>query len=221
MSDSKSGSKSDLNESNMPLLEEEEKEKGGETPEKEQIEMKEAEAVEGSEEKGDKEKEDKKKAKKEKKKKEPKEKKPKGPNCIDTLSAGLDMGSRDSKAINTCIDVDFDDVLAEPMTAQGFEPIWRLTFVLFTQVKIWLYRIISAVLAVPAALVWAMIFALLSVVHVWILAPSLKVFDFLVAVVQRVLVGTLACTVEPVCAALGSLLSKISVAQNRRIVQEA
>ena len=46
-----------------------------------------------------------KKAKKEKKKKEPKEKKPPGPNCIDTLSAGLDVTFRDGKAINTCIDV--------------------------------------------------------------------------------------------------------------------
>lgn len=212
----------------MPLLEDEQ-EKAVETPEKEQIEMKE-EAV--AEEKADKEKEDeaaaaaaapedKKKCKKEKKKKEPKEKKPKGPNCIDTLSAGLDMDARDSKAINTCIDVDFDDVLAEPLSAQGFEPIWRLTFVLFTQVKLWLYRIISALLAVPAALVWAMVFALVSVVHVWIIAPALKLFDFKVALIKRVLVGVLACTIEPICAALGSLLSKISVAQNRRIVQEA
>ena len=75
-------------------------EKAGETPEKEQIELTEAE------EKGDQGKEDKKK-KKEKKKKEPKEKKPKGPNCIDTLSAGLNLEARDGKAINTEIDVSF------------------------------------------------------------------------------------------------------------------
>jgi len=41
MSDSKSGSKSNLNESNMPLLDD--VEKSGETPEKEQIELKEGE----------------------------------------------------------------------------------------------------------------------------------------------------------------------------------
>merc|ERR1712113_728304 len=39
MGDSKSGSKSDLNESNMPLLDDDQTEKAGETPEKEQIEM--------------------------------------------------------------------------------------------------------------------------------------------------------------------------------------
>ena len=88
----------------LPFLQEQ---KAAEDGEKEAIEMKEEGA---DEEKGDKEKEDGKaadgkKAKKEKKKKEPKEKKPPGPNCIDIHSAGLDVQFRDSKAINTCIDV--------------------------------------------------------------------------------------------------------------------
>ena len=80
----------------------------------------------------------------------------------------------------------FDDVLAEPQSAQGFEPIWRLTFVLFSQTKLWLYRIASALVAVPMALVWALVFALITVVHVWVVAPFLKIFDFKVAVVKRV-----------------------------------
>jgi hypothetical protein len=45
MTDSKNGSKSNLNESNMPLLSEEAAEKGGDTPEKEVIEMTETEKV--------------------------------------------------------------------------------------------------------------------------------------------------------------------------------
>jgi hypothetical protein len=46
MTDSKHGSKSNLNESNMPLLSEEAAEKGGDTPEKEvMIEMTETEKV--------------------------------------------------------------------------------------------------------------------------------------------------------------------------------
>ena len=45
MSESKNGSKSNLNESNMPLLSEEATEKGGDTPEKEVIEMTETEKV--------------------------------------------------------------------------------------------------------------------------------------------------------------------------------
>ena len=70
-------------------------EKTGETPEKEQIELKEGEEKkDDSTEKG--------KKKKEKKVKEPKEK---GPNCIDLISKDLDLGNRDSNNVNVEIDV--------------------------------------------------------------------------------------------------------------------
>jgi hypothetical protein len=185
MSDSKSGSKSDLNESNMPLLDDDQTEKAGETPEKEQIEMKE----EGAEEKDDSKETEKSKKKKEKKKKKikvPKEKKPKGPNCVETLSAGLSLTDRDGKAINSDVCLDFDDVLAEPGSAHGLDPVWQISFVLFTQTKLWLYRIFAALIAIPAALVWALVFSLITVVYVWILAPALRLFELGVAVARRV-----------------------------------
>merc|ERR1712032_659673 len=124
MTDSKSGSKDNLNESNMPLLEGEEKAEET-TPEKEVVEME----LEEKEEKKDESTE-----KKEKKVKVPKVKKEPGPSCIDTLSSGLDLGTRDSQGINVEIDLDFDDVIAEPKAAHGFDPIWRLSFILFSQV---------------------------------------------------------------------------------------
>ena len=102
MSDSKSGSKDNLNESNMPLLSDDGAEKAGETPEKEFVEMELEEKKDDDTEKGDDEKKE--KAKKEKKVKVPKEK---GPSCIDTLSTGLDMTARDRRGINTEIDVSF------------------------------------------------------------------------------------------------------------------
>lgn len=82
--------------------------------------------------------------------------------------------------------LDFDDVIAEPSAAQGFEWVWKLAFVVFSQTKTWLYKIFSAILAVPAALLWALVFALLTVVYIWILSPALKLFDLTLAVVKRV-----------------------------------
>ena len=82
--------------------------------------------------------------------------------------------------------MDFDDVLAEVGSSQGFDPIWQISFVLFTQTKLWLYRIFAALVAVPATLLWALIFALITVVYVWILAPALRLFDLGVAVARRV-----------------------------------
>jgi hypothetical protein len=211
MSDSKSGSKNDLNESNMPLLEDEQK--SGETPEKEQIEL---------EEKDDsKTEKDKKKAKKEKKVKEPKEKKPKGPCKIDVMSEGLNLGARDGKDINTEINLGFDDVIAEPNSAQGFDAIWKLSFVVFSQTKLWLYRLFAAVVAIPASIFWGFVFAFVTVFYVWFASPALRLFDFGTFCFRRVWNGLIHATIEPVFGALGAVFSRMNVHQKRHIVQDA
>merc|ERR1712029_1071060 len=170
---SEKGSKDNLAEEKTTLLEEEEK--AGDTPEKEEVE-----AEEKKDEKN--EKEDKKK-KKEKKVKVPKVPKPKGPSCVETLSSGLDMAARDKDGINVEIDLDFSDVLAEPSSAHGFDPLWRLSFILFSQTKLWLYRIFSAILILPLSIVWAVIFALFTILYVWVLRPVIKLIEVMFAVV--------------------------------------
>merc|ERR1711878_251833 len=194
MTDSKSGSKDNLNESNMPLLEGEEK--AEETPEKEVVEMELEEKEEKKDESTEKKEKKEKKVKK-KKVKVPKVKKEPGPSCIDTLSSGLDLGTRDSHGINVEIDLDFDDVIAEPKAAHGFDPIWRLSFILFSQTKLWLYRILSAILVLPLSVLWAVIFALATICYVWVLRPVIKIVEVFFAVFKRVWLAALGATVEP------------------------
>merc|ERR1711910_50049 len=195
MTDSKSGSKDNLNESNMPLLEGEEK-AGEETPEKEVVEME----LEEKEEKKD----------------ESTEKKEPGPSCIDTLSSGLDLGARDSQGINVEIDLDFDDVIAEPKAAHGFDPIWRLSFILFSQTKLWTYRILAALLAAPLSILWGLLFSLLSVLYVWIIRPVMRIVETLLAIFRRFWVVLLNATLAPVCDAVGGIFKAAP-----RLVQSA
>jgi len=206
MSDSKTGSKSDLNESNMPLLDD--VEKSGETPEKEQIEMK-----EGGDEKKDEATE-----KKKKKEKKPKVKKEPGPNCIDLISKDLDLGNRDSNNVNVEIDLDFDDVLAEPSAAQGFDWVWRLAFVVFSQTKSWFYKIMAAVVAVPISIMWAVVFAAITVIYIWIISPALRLLDLKLAIVRRVVVGVMSVTVQPLAASLSPIFSQVGGAGKKEEV---
>ena len=37
----------------------------------------------------------------------------------------------------------FNDVLAEPDTAQGFDGMWKLAYVVFTQTMLWLFRLVG------------------------------------------------------------------------------
>merc|ERR1711974_590721 len=150
--------------------------------------------------------------KKEKKEKKPKEKKEPGPNCIDVISKDLNLGNRDSNNVNVEIDLDFDDVLAEPAAAQGFEWAWKLAFVLFSQTKSWFYKLFSAVVAIPAALLWAVVFALVTVVYIWIVSPALRLFDLSLAIFRRVVVGAMSVTVQPLCVAVSHVFAKIGSA---------
>merc|ERR1712088_363059 len=211
MSNSKSGSKTDLNESNMPLLEDDGAEKGEKTPEKEVVEMEEKKEKDDSKEKEKKEK--KKKEKKEKVKKEP------GPSCIDTMSSGLDMNVRDSHAINVEIDLDFDNVLAEPSTAHGFDPIWRLAFIIFTNTKLWIYKIVASIIAVPMAILWGLIFSILTIIYIWVVRPVLRIVEIILAIFKRFWVATMSATVAPVCDALGGIFGRLNV--NNRLAQSA
>jgi hypothetical protein len=38
-------------------------------------------------------------------------------------------------------------VLAEPAATHGLDPVWRLNYVLFSQTKLWVYRILAALVS--------------------------------------------------------------------------
>lgn len=155
------------NESTLPLLESE-KPAGVETPEKESIEMDQTKDGKVIEESKD--------GKKKKEKKEKVKKERVSPFvCAQNFTVGLNVIDRDDKRINPHVNLNFDDILAETDSNQGFEFIWRLTFLIFSTTKYWFYRLICAVIALPLALLWAIVFSLINVSVVWITTPAFKV----------------------------------------------
>ncbi|XP_040565748.1 caveolin-1-like [Lepeophtheirus salmonis] len=213
MSTSKNNSTLNLNESNMPLLSEEDKpEKTGETPEKESVNL-EMELQEKEDSGNEKNLE-------KKKKKATSNGGPKRPSYIDVISHGMNLQNRDCKSINSDIDIGFDDVLAEPLSSHGFDCIWKLSFVIFSQTKTFLYRLLSAIIAIPASIIWGLIFAIITVLYVWVLAPLLKIFDFIVSILRKVLLGLMRFTIEPVSASVGHIFSQVSIHSRRHDLVE-
>lgn len=82
--------------------------------------------------------------------------------------------------------VAFEDVIGEPDATQGFEAAYRFSFGLFQFVRFWLYRVLMFIVSVPIALVWAVVFAFLSLLSVWVLTPAFRVIDILFFFVHRV-----------------------------------
>lgn len=63
--------------------------------------------------------------------------------------------------------VTFEDVIAEPASVSSFDKVWLWSHALFEVSRLWFYRIISLLLAVPVALVAGVLFAVLSCLHIW------------------------------------------------------
>lgn len=95
-------------------------------------------------------------------------------------------GSKTYHFLLPLLQVNFEDIIGEPDAAQGFDGAYRLAFGLFSFVRFWVYRLLAVILAVPLALVWAVVFALLTLVSVWLLTPAFRVLDIAFYFVHRV-----------------------------------
>jgi len=199
----KSGSKQNLNESSVPLLEEPEKvAKDPTDTNEEKIELKGVNDGKESTEKS------------EKKKKEKKEKKEKklpqivSPTvCAANFTVGLNVIDRDEKHINEQVNVLFEDVIGEPDPTHNFEFIYRLTYLIFNFARFWFYRLFAAIIAIPLALIWALLFAIINVKVVYVLTPALRIFNILIHYIQRVWTGLVRTILDPFFASAGLLFA--------------
>lgn len=221
---SRSSSKVNLNESSLPLLEDQDVES---KVEKVAIEMEARVDGEEGEEKSDSGKEkvegeegqadgdtkdQKKKDKKEKKKKEKKEKgHQRSSSVAERLTAGLNMLDRDDRSVNDHVNIVFEDVLAEPDANHGFDGVWRLAFVVFSGTKLWVYRILAALLAIPCGILWGLNFSFLTLLNVWVVSPSLRTLDIILHITRRVWSGIIRTFLDPIFQSMGQCFAGINL----------
>ncbi|KRZ68853.1 Caveolin-1, partial [Trichinella papuae] len=87
------------------------------------------------------------------------------------MTIGINMLDRDEKQLNEHIKLNFEDILAEPDGYHSWDWVWRGTYHTFNTLRRFIYRFLALLFAVPCAIVWAMLFALLTSINVWILTP--------------------------------------------------
>jgi len=188
----KTGSKTNLNESTLPLLEEQEGK--GDVPEKIELETR----NDKNDEKDDKKDQTDVKDKKDKKKKEKKETTKRSIDaCTQNFTVGLNVLDRDEKRINEHVNILFEDVIGEPDPTHGFEFVWRLTYLLFNATRFWFYRILASIIAIPLALLWAIIFAFINLATIWCFTPSFRIYDIILHYLYRIWSGLIRCLLDP------------------------
>lgn len=63
--------------------------------------------------------------------------------------------------------VGFEDVIAEPESTRTVDGVWICSHATFEVVKLGLYRLLGSLLAVPLAFLLGLVFAVLSLIHIW------------------------------------------------------
>ncbi|KAH9363943.1 hypothetical protein HPB48_022196 [Haemaphysalis longicornis] len=109
----------------------------------------------------------------------------------------------------------FEDVIAEPDASHGFDGAWKLTYLVFSSTRLWCYRLLAALLALPCGLTWGLLFSVLSLVHVWLITPSLRVFDVFLHVVHRVWGGLVRTLLDPVFQSIGKVAGDVRVTRTQ------
>lgn len=61
----------------------------------------------------------------------------------------------------------FEDVIAEPVSVRSGDRVWIWSNALFEVTRVWIYRIVTVLLAVPISIITALLFAILSFLHIW------------------------------------------------------
>nr|XP_020452310.1 caveolin-2-like [Monopterus albus] len=73
----------------------------------------------------------------------------------------------DPYGINKHLKVEVSNVLAEPARLRSIDQVWLYSVVGFERTRIWTYRCLTLLFAVPFALLCGIFLAILACLHVW------------------------------------------------------
>lgn len=113
--------------------------------------------------------------------------------------------------------VDFEDVIAEPVGTYSFDGVWKVSYTTFTVSKYWCYRLLSTLLGVPLALLWGFLFACISFCHIWAVVPCIKSYLIEIQCISHIYSLCIRTFCNPLFAALGQICSNIKVMLRKEV----
>ncbi|XP_063072712.1 caveolin-2-like [Engraulis encrasicolus] len=121
------------------------------------------------------------------------------------------MIDRDPRGVNKCLKVNFEDVIAEPPSVRSFDKVWVGSHTMFEVSRLWFYRIISLLLAIPVSLVAGILFAILSCLHIWLIMPCVQLCLINMHWIKVLWASVLDIVIGPLCSSLGKCCGTINI----------
>ncbi|CAN9515874.1 unnamed protein product [Ophioblennius macclurei] len=124
--------------------------------------------------------------------------------------------SRDPNGINRHLKVEVSDVLAEPATPHSMDQVWLYSVVGFEKTRVWTYRCLSLLFAVPFALMCGIFLAVLACLHVWFLAPCIQLSNTFLPCLRSLCICTVNVFISPFCTSLALCCSQIAISLSNK-----
>jgi hypothetical protein len=123
----------------------------------------------------------------------------------------VDLVNRDPMGINGFLQVDFEDVFAEPDGMFSLDFCWSCSFTCFNCSKKICYILLTCLYSWFIAFIWGCAFAIVSFFVIWIVTPCMRLFHIFLFPLRQILAMCLNTFVGPIVETYGLLFSRISV----------
>ncbi|KAH3892465.1 caveolin-1-like [Dreissena polymorpha] len=119
----------------------------------------------------------------------------------------VDLVNRDPNQINTHLQCQFEDVLAEPDGTHSIDCVWKLSYLCFNCWKGLCYNLLTLLCGICIASEYGISFAYISFLHIWFYTPCFKVLDINCGCLKKMYSMCVSCCLDPLCQSCGLIFS--------------
>jgi len=129
------------------------------------------------------------------------------------MSIGINLVQRDDHQLQTGIDFGFEDIYGEPDSAHSIDAIWRINYAIFTAVRCFFYKVFSLIVALPLAVVFGILFALVSALSVYVVVPLGRLLSIPAWWIFKVWTFVVGAVFDPVFTSIGRICSNVRISR--------
>jgi len=129
------------------------------------------------------------------------------------LSYGINLVQRDDHQLQTDIDFGFDNIYGEPDSVHSLNGVWKTNYAVFQAVRCFFYKLFSFIIAIPLAVIFGILFALLSALSVFLCVPGGKLLSIPAKWIFKVWHFIVHSLFDPIFLSIGYLFSNVKVSR--------
>uniref|UniRef100_A0A183BKP0 Caveolin n=1 Tax=Globodera pallida TaxID=36090 RepID=A0A183BKP0_GLOPA len=124
-----------------------------------------------------------------------------------------DLVQRDSAKLQEAIDLGVHDIFGEPDAVHSLNGVWKTALTVFLAVRNFCYKTLSLVFAVPLAVVFGVLFALLSTLSVFVFVPIGRLLSIPFGWLAKLWSVLVSAVCDPLCRSIALICGNVKVSR--------